>query len=111
MIGKLDQRVTFQSRNSASDGMGGSSPQWANFASVPTVWARVEPQGAGEAFQNDRTNATMRARVTIRYRDDVSEGDRLLWLSEPYNIRGIMREGARPLYLVLECERGVPSGN
>ena len=109
--GALDQRVTFQTRSATSDGMGGSSPQWANFASVPTVWARVMARSNREQFEGERNNATMQVHVTIRYRDDITEADRMLWNGEAYNIRGIMREGSRPLYLKFIAERGVTSGN
>jgi head-tail adaptor len=77
------------------------------FATDPAVWASVKAKATREATTEDRTAATGTFVFTIYNRSDVSEIDRILWNSVAYNIRGIMREGSRELFLVLECERGV----
>ena len=40
---------------------------------------------------------------------DLLESDRIVWNGVTYNIRGILREGAQPLHLKIEAERGVAS--
>ncbi len=106
-IGRMDQRITLQSYAFTSDGAGGQTRALADFASVPTVWAQVQPVRGSERFQEDRTTAVGMYLFTIRYRDDINEGDVILWRSEPYNIRTVKRTSGRELRLVLEAERGV----
>lgn len=106
MIGQLDQRITLQSYTLAADGAGGQAKTWANFASVPNVWARVQPGVGSERFNEDRVNAIAPTIFTIRYRSDVDERHRIIWNSEEYNIRQVKRAGGRDLYLVIVADRG-----
>lgn len=108
MIGKLDQRITLQSRTEASDGAGGTTSTWGDFATVPTVWAAVKPLSGGERVEDGSFNAAGMWEFTIRNRDDVSEKDRIQWQSENYNIRQVNRRGSREMYLVIIAERGAP---
>jgi SPP1 family predicted phage head-tail adaptor len=108
--GQLDQRITLQGYSDASDGAGGLSRTWANFASFPSVWARVLANSGNERFEDDRTNATATTTFFIRNRDDVTEKDRILWRDEIYNIRHVMRQGVRDMYLKIVAERGASTG-
>jgi SPP1 family predicted phage head-tail adaptor len=107
MIGKLDQRITFQRRTGASDGAGGTVYSWADLTSNPTVWANVLTARLGEATEEGRMNATALVVFTIRNRQDIDERDRISWGGEMHNIRSVRRDGARGLYLKIEAERGV----
>jgi len=107
MIGKLDQRVTLQRSTGTADGIGGTTQTWANITTAPTVWAKVTPRIGREAMENGRMNASAIATFTIRYRDDITELDRLQWRGEAWNIRRIMRVSQRGLYLDIDAERGV----
>ena len=107
--GSLDQLVTLQAVSLVSDGMGGSTETWANFATDPTVWASVRPMSARESMADDRVSATAETMFTIRNRTDVDERHRILWDAEPYNIRSVRRRGGRELYLEIVAERGVAS--
>lgn len=108
MIGKLDQRITFQARTEASDGAGGTTSTWGDFDTVPTVWAAVRPLTGGETVADGSFNASGMWEFTIRNRSDVSEKDRIQWQSENYNIRQVNRQGGREMYLVIVAERGAP---
>lgn len=108
-IGRLDQRITFQSNTATADGMGGSVQAWGNVASVPTVWAQVVPKAAAERDSNDEINADGLYEFTVRNRSDISETDRIVWGGVNFNIRGIYRTGTRSLYLRIDAERGVAS--
>lgn len=107
MIGKLDQRVTFQSYTETDDGAGGKLKAWANLSSVPTVWAHVKPGGGFERFEEDRQTAMAMTTFTIRNRTDVDERSRIVWNGENYNIRQIKRASGREQYLAIVAERGV----
>lgn len=106
MIGRLDQRVTLQSPTRTADAAGGFTAAWGNLTSTPVVWARVEPKSGSESMSDDRMNAASMYQFTIRNRSDVDERMRIVWLGENYNVRSVLREGPRPLYLTIEAERG-----
>lgn len=107
-IGKLTERITLQANTPAADGAGGMVESWANFASVPEVWAEVTPIRGGSGVQDGAYNATGTWRFRIRNRDDVSELDRIQWQGDLYAIVRVERVGPRPLYLDIIAERGVP---
>jgi len=106
--GKMDQRITLEQLSLVSDGGGGSTKTWAGLSVAPIVWAHVKANGGRETFDDDRTNATATTTFTIRNRDDVQENDRIVWRSEFYNIRHVMRQGTRDMYLRIVAERGAP---
>lgn len=106
-IGRLDQRITFQSYTTVSDGAGGQEKTWADLASVPSVWAQVLPGGGGERFEEDRDNARQVVVFRVRTRTDITEAMRVVWRGVNYNIRSLPDLGTRDLYMRIEAERGV----
>lgn len=108
-IGKLDQRITLQRFTETPDGIGGVTRTWAILASVPTVWAHVQPRLGREGLEQGRMNASLMATFTIRYRSDITELDRIVWRGETWNIRRIMRTTQRAQFLEVDAERGVAS--
>lgn len=109
MIGKLDQRITFERLAETSDGGGGVVRAWAALSVRPTVWAAVRPRVAREGVETNRMTSAYLAEFTIRNRTDLNETDRIIWKGEAWNIRGILRQGERQMYLQIEAERGVAS--
>ena len=107
--GQMDQRITLQRIVEVSDGAGGVTRAWADFHSVPCVWAHVRAKAGREVLNEGRVNATYVVVFTIYNRSDLTEMDRIVWNEQPYNIRGIRREGSRALRLTIEAERGVAS--
>lgn len=107
MIGKLDQRITMQRKTATADGAGGVTEAWANLATNPRPWAEVIAKAGRETMVENRMAATFVTTFTIHNRTDLTELDRIVWGGENYNIRGIRRQGARELFLIIEAERGV----
>ena len=106
--GELDQRITFQERQSVPDGMGGSADTWVNLTSIPTVWAHVRAKGGREVTQYDRVNAEASYLFVIRNRSDILESYRILWDGEPFNIITTKKPKGRSFYMEIDGERGVP---
>lgn len=79
--GKLHERVTIQQvTGTTTDSLGGQTAgSWADVSVTPNVWARIERLGSPERVAQDQLGAPSQYRVTLRYRDDVTEGMRLLW--------------------------------
>ena len=105
MIGRLNERITFQSYTTVSDGAGGRVTTWANLGSVPTVWASVKAKSGTEGFSEGRTNAEATYTFIVRQRSDLDERMRIVWRSENYDVTAIMRSGNHPQYLIIEAER------
>lgn len=83
--GRLDQRVTIQSPVD-SRGATFADPQAASWSTVATVWAAVEPLAGREWFRNQEVGASAEVRVTLRWRDGVTEKMRLVHGARTYEI-------------------------
>lgn len=101
--GALDQSITIERRTETADGGGGIVRGWEALA---TVWAAVKAKASREGMDEGRMAAVFAVMFTIRNRD-VIETDRILWNGEVYNIRGVLRQGSRAMYVTIEAERGV----
>lgn len=106
MIGRMDERVTFQRLTATADGAGGTTTAWANFRTDPVAWAEVKTRVGREVMVEGRMTAQSPTTFTVHYRDDVSELDRILWAGEAYQIRNVIRRGGRKLFLEIDAERG-----
>lgn len=104
--GALDQIIRLQRRVETDDGAGGVERSWADLMPAE-VWASVRTRASREGLAEGRLVAVQATVFTIRWRGDVDETCRILWCGEAWNIRGVMRQGDRALYLALEAERGV----
>lgn len=78
-IGLLDERITLQRNTPTVNSRGAETRVWANFASVPTVRARVQAAPGGERVQDNRELPVSRHTVTIRWRTDITPDDRVIW--------------------------------
>ncbi len=73
--GRLRHRVVLQSASGTADAGGGETVAWETFA---TVWAEIEPLKATEGEPADHAVARATFRITMRWRDDVAGGMRIL---------------------------------
>lgn len=83
--GALDQRVTLQRRTVGRDERGQALETWAT---VATLWARVQPRRGRDFFAAAQDQATFDCTVWLRYRADILATDRLLWKGQPLDIVG-----------------------
>ncbi len=81
-IGKLDQRVTIEERSVVNDAGSVSNV----YVALATVWAEVITLRGREAFEAARVQAHETIRVRVRYRDDVGNTNRVVWMGQSYNI-------------------------
>lgn len=102
--GDLDQRVRIETQSNASDGYGGSVLTWTLLAEV---WARVRPVSGRERAEAAAVEAPALYRVVIRRRSDLTEGMRVVWNGQAFNLRFIADGGGREPYMTLDAERGV----
>lgn len=105
--GELDERITFQERVNASDGMGGTTITWQDIPTLADVWAHVRQKSGREVTEFDRVNAEKTHVFVIRKRDDVLESYRILWDGEPFDIVSAPKVKRRSMYMEIEAISGV----
>ena len=101
-IGALRAHVTLQSPTRVADEIGGAAIMWADACAV---WAEIVSGGAGEAAAFDADASTASYRLSIRARDDVRAGWRVLWGARVLRIVGVADAGAPRLTLACTEER------
>lgn len=98
--GQLDDRITIQTLTQTNTE--GSLSE--SYATLATVWAQIMSAKGSEALQAAQVRANRVIRVKIRYRSDVGVKDRVVWMSENYNVVDVDRSARREGYLYLTCE-------
>ncbi len=76
--GELRERITIQAPTAVQNSYGEETITWSD---VATVWASVEFLAGQERYQRavDQAVSTATYRITMRYRDDVTEEHRIQW--------------------------------
>lgn len=110
MTQQLNRRVELQRATIQRDSYGGEVKTWATLA---TVWARVEVTGVSENFDNDANRAVpiRNAKMEIRYRRDLRETDRVVYDGLAWDIEGLGELGYRRgtlLYCQTDASRRLP---
>lgn len=98
--GKLSCRVTLERPIRSADGAGGATVAWEEIA---TLWAAIEPVAAGEIFGADRLSTRITHRITIRFREDVEGGMRIVHRGRLLRIAAWRDPDETRRFLVLEA--------
>lgn len=106
-FGKMDQRVTLQSRSVTTDAVGQDTITWVD---VATVWAQRINQRGAEAFAAAQMGDDDVVELHIRHRADVLTTWRLEWDGVGYDITSATAFGGRKDRTRLLCRRGVKDG-
>lgn len=99
--GQLTRQVTISRRDIGSDSLGQPVNTWSDFA---TVWADVRHQSGMEAVKAGAIVSTVKASIRIRYRTDLTAGDRVALGSTTYEIKAVMPDEQRREFTDLVCE-------
>lgn len=105
LIGKLRQRITWQSATVSQDAYGEPIKTWANLGTNPTVWADIQAQPSGERFVSggEQVQSVMRHKVKIRYRTDLTVQMRGVWGSRYLYIENVNDPDGRKALLLVTC--------
>jgi len=88
LAGRLDKRITIQvSTSDSRDSFGDSTPAWTDLA---TVWAEIVPISGREFWAAQAVNAEKDLRITIRYRDDITPKNRIVYGSRVFDIQSVI---------------------
>jgi SPP1 family predicted phage head-tail adaptor len=101
--GKMDRRITLQSRTVTPNVYSEPIETWED---VCTVWAAVDypKTGSDEMTEKGLNIARQRVEFTIRYRLNVGFVERIIYNSETYDIERIAEVG-RSQYLKITAEK------
>ena len=99
--GALRERVTLEQPPLGRDAMGGRQGNWRYDGAA---WARVSPLMPAGAVVADALSALPRWSVTMRKREGVLPGSRLVWRGRFLIVMSGMSDPADPARMVLTCE-------
>ena len=100
-IGNLRHRVVLQQKVITEDALKQQSEAWADIA---TVWAAIEPLSGREYFAARQENAEVTAKITIRYRKDVTPDMRAVAEGRVFDVLSVINPGERNISLILMCK-------
>ncbi len=105
----LRHRITLQRRTGVqSPSTGAMEYHWTD---VAEVWAQVTPVSVREFIAAQAVSNEITMRMVIRWREDISDRDRVLFRGKLYSIEGILPDPDSGLeYLTLACSEGVKDG-
>jgi len=104
--GRLNKRVTFQSKVWADNGQGGKTVTWQNLPTRPAVWAEIIGLSGDEALRAGIERNVSQWRVTILRRDDLTGECRMLHGGLIYDIKSVMPDPKADDATLLICEVG-----
>lgn len=105
--GKLRHRIVLQQATTSQNSFGELTPSWAA-VSGGTVWASVEALSGREFLDSRQIEAQVDYRIRLRWRDDVTERNRVTW-TDPMNvghvfeIRAVLPDATHRRQLELMC--------
>lgn len=107
--GRLRHRVSLQRLQETRDpNTGAVITDWVELAKL---WAEVAPLSAREFAASQAVQSRVTARITIRYREDVTAKDRIVYRGQVYNIEGVLTDPVSCLeYITLPVSTGVNDG-
>jgi SPP1 family predicted phage head-tail adaptor len=98
--GRLRHRVTIERPVGTPDGAGGETVTWETLAAA---WAEVRPLTAAEKTVAGHAAAVLTHRVTLRQRDGIAGGMRIVHRGRLLQIRAVRDPDEAGRWLVAEC--------
>lgn len=107
--GRLRHRVSLQAQvETRDDETGAVIVAWQEFAKA---WSAIEPLSAREFVASQAVQSEVVARITMRYRNDVTAKNRIVHNGRIYNIEGVLADKDSGLeYMTLPCSEGINEG-
>lgn len=107
--GKLNRRIMLQKPVETQSPLTGAVT--SGWADVKELWASVVDLSARDFVAAQAGQSEVTTRITIRWRDDVTDKHRIVHRGRIYNIHGVLEDDKSGReYLTLPCSRGVNDG-
>jgi len=106
--GRLDQRITIETKAVARNSIGEETETWSPLA---TVWASYRPVRVDERLAGAQMQAEFDAVFRIRYRAGIDAEARVVWRGQRFELVGApLMVNAREKALDLFCTSGIRDG-
>lgn len=93
-IGELDRKITFIKKVISTNAFNEDAEgNWVVVDSNPTVWARVREKPGKEMTLADRITHIRSTLFTVRYREDITELNRVVYRGRVYDIHSVTDNG------------------
>ncbi|WP_338722959.1 phage head closure protein [Devosia sp. XK-2] len=99
-IGTLTDRVQLKRRETSSDGVGGHERL---YVPVTHLWARVRSLSGRQGTNADGRVVAISHSVVLRFRNDVSPGDRIVYRGRNLDVVSMADLNGRRAYLSCAC--------
>jgi len=99
-IGELKHRIELQS---AAESVGDTGEVTYNWTTYATVYAHVAPISGNERWRREMVGSTVVYRIYIRYRNDVTTKDRVVWGDKTLEIVAVLDLNGDHRWLRLEA--------
>ena len=111
-IGKLDKRITLQSRSATLDDYGQQSNSWTD---VATVWANIKPVSGREKMKAMQVDSILSHTVAVRYNATFMpprtvDAWRIVYNGRYFNIIAAMDLEEARQYIIFDCLEGSIDG-
>jgi len=106
-LGALRERIELFSKQTLIDPDGG---QDVAYVPLGSVWARVAATIPRRAEPADGVATTVTHTAVVRYRTDLSPGDRVTWRGRTLDIVGAEDLNGRRAYTVIRCTETTTAG-
>ena len=105
--GALRDRVALSRKQQVAEADGGQS---VLFMPLATVWARVHARASGRTGFADARGARATHTVVMRFRTDLSAGDRVTWRGRALEVLSAEDLNGRRAYLSCACAETTVTG-
>ena len=111
-IGLLRKRVTFQTRNTATDAYGAQVNTWVDLV---TVYASIEPLSGGELYAAQSVQSEVSHNITVRYRPELAvpkivAAMRVVYGTRIFNLQASINTEERNRHLTIKASEGLNNG-
>jgi SPP1 family predicted phage head-tail adaptor len=103
--GQLRSAMALDEAFETPDGCGGFTTSWAEIA---TIWAAIEPASSRTESFGGRLVEEATHRITMRFRNDVRQGQRLRKMDKVYRIQLVSDPDGTERYLTCRVREELP---
>lgn len=101
--------IKIETQETSRGDFGETSIKWVT--KYNKVYAHFTPLSSKELLLNAQLQKETTCRFLIRHRDDINEGDRIIFKNKIYDIKGVIEDNeTQKEWLTIECSQGLNNG-
>ncbi len=103
---EFKHRISIDQLTLTPDGMGGSTEGWSE---LKKRWAKIQAMTSGQSYFASKLEHRITHKITMYYTADITTEKRIRYEGRVFHIHGVIDPDEAHVWLILECEEGVPS--